>query len=272
MTFIGISGVGKSLQVERILSLLPYAIEHRELGILQVVSIKIDCPAGGSLKSLILDAIAQVDALIGTNWVKACERMRTNDLLLSANAVFQTHYVGVLVIDEIQNLLHSREGPGRVLEFLVNLANRVKVPLIFIGTPAALPLFQNCFAQARRSGPLYECKPLAFGKHWDAFASQLWSHQLVKHPQALTADISKCWHEETFGIQGLAIQLFRLAQRVAIRSGTETISVRELRSTSDRYMKAVRPVVAALRRGSPNLLSEYNDLISQAILDCRAAA
>ncbi len=268
MTFYGISGVGKSCLIERILSLLPQAITHPKHGIIQVVSVKVDCPANGSLLSLFHDAVDQVDSVVGSHWGQGFKRLQSNDLLLAANSVFQTHCLGVLVIDEIQNLLRSRDGPEKVLQFFVNVANRVKVPLILIGTPAALPLFRRCFAQARRAGP-QEILPIQKGEQWELFVSQLWRYQWVKVPQPLTPEITNCVFDETFGIPGLAIQLFRLAQRVAIQSGSEVVSEREIRTTADRYMKAVRPALRALKSGAENPLHEFNDLIDRTISDCR---
>lgn len=271
MTIVGISGVGKSNLIERSLSLLPKAIYHDRWGIRQVVSIKIDCPSGGSLKSLIMSAIKQVDTLVGTSWGKACERMTGDDLIVAANAVFQSHFVGVLVIDEIQNLARSRDGADRVLEYLVNLANGVKVPLVFVGTPAALPLFEHSFAQARRSGPSHELKPIPFGGQWENFAAGLWRYQWVKAPRELTPGILRCWHELTFGIQALAVQLFRLCQRVAIRTGTETVSEPELQAAAQRYMRSVTPAVRALNAGATKTLAQFDDLIRQTVSECRQA-
>lgn len=54
-TIIGVSGVGKSMAVERILSLYPQRIIHvrykeEPLALTQLVWLKLDCPHDGSLK------------------------------------------------------------------------------------------------------------------------------------------------------------------------------------------------------------------------------
>jgi hypothetical protein len=55
-TIIGVSGVGKSTAIERILRLYPQVILHTEyqgpLNLYQIVWLKLDCPHAGSLKGL----------------------------------------------------------------------------------------------------------------------------------------------------------------------------------------------------------------------------
>lgn len=45
--------------------------------------------------------------------------------------------IGVLVIDEIQYLLHSKNERDEMLNFLVTLSNIVGIPTVLIGTSKA---------------------------------------------------------------------------------------------------------------------------------------
>lgn len=69
-TILGISGVGKTTAVERILSLYPQVIGHHEyqgrpLTVMQVVWLKLDCPFDGSIKGLCLNFFQVIDDSFG---------------------------------------------------------------------------------------------------------------------------------------------------------------------------------------------------------------
>ena len=69
-TIIGVSGVGKSTAVEKILSLYPQRIVHtkyreRPLAFTQLVWLKLDCPHDGSLKQLCYQFFYALDLAAG---------------------------------------------------------------------------------------------------------------------------------------------------------------------------------------------------------------
>ena len=51
MSIIGCSGSGKTTTMNKILRYYPQVIEHKELGLKQIVYLKIDCPHDSSLKT-----------------------------------------------------------------------------------------------------------------------------------------------------------------------------------------------------------------------------
>lgn len=72
-TIIGVSGVGKSTAVEKILSLYPQRIVHtryreRPLAFTQLVWLKMDCPHDGSLKQLCYQFFYALDLAAGTDY------------------------------------------------------------------------------------------------------------------------------------------------------------------------------------------------------------
>ena len=132
---LGVSGVGKSTVVDRILNFFPQAILHEKQHFIQVVWLKLDCPLDGSLKQLLKTILEKLDALLGTEYRKTIGRGSTIDeLILSVANIAAMHHLGVLVIDEIQNLLDaSGVGQAKMLNFFVTFANEVKIPLITSG-------------------------------------------------------------------------------------------------------------------------------------------
>jgi hypothetical protein len=80
---IGISGVGKSLSVERILNLYPQVIYHgqyrdRSFINAQVVWVKLDCPFDGSVKGLCVNFFQAIDDMLTTNYRRNYAHERRN--------------------------------------------------------------------------------------------------------------------------------------------------------------------------------------------------
>jgi hypothetical protein len=158
-TIIGLSGVGKTSAVVRILSLYPQIIVHSRyrdipLVLKQIVWLKLDCPHDGSIKGLCMGFFEAVDRAAGTNYFEMYARRATtvNIMMQRMGQIARLHCVGVLVIDEIQHLILAKGGGSTImLNFLVTLVNTIGVPVVLIGTTLAMSVFQSEFRQARRS-------------------------------------------------------------------------------------------------------------------------
>src|SRR6267142_124067 len=133
----GISGVGKSFSFDRILKLFPQVIHHSKYGgkpftQSQIVWLKLDCPFDGNPRGLCISFFKTVDALLGTNYrrVYAKKRQIQTELLSDMATVAGNHYIGVLVIDEIQRLsLAKSGGADLLLNFFVQLVNASGIPV-----------------------------------------------------------------------------------------------------------------------------------------------
>jgi len=155
---VGVGGTGKSTTVEKILQMYPQVITHskykdQEFVSKQLVWLKLDCPRNGSLKSLCLHFFEAVDDILGTKYSENYgSRYRTlDDLLIDMARVASNHCLGVLVIDEIQDLSEAKSGgDSSMLSFFVHLENRIGVPFVLVGTPQAIPILSGQFRQARR--------------------------------------------------------------------------------------------------------------------------
>ena len=93
-----------------------------------------------------------------------------------------------------------------MLNFFVTLINTVSIPVILIGTPKALPLFQNEFRQARRScgqGNIFWNR-LDNNEEFTMLVEGLWEYQWVKNPQELSNDIINTLYDESQGIIDIA--------------------------------------------------------------------
>ncbi|MDY7046526.1 ATP-binding protein [Virgibacillus sp. M23] len=270
-TIIGISGIGKTTAIEKILLMYPQVIIHSdykynglELGYLkQIVWIKLECPFNGSRKSLCQQFFLTVDQILQTNYYKKFVKSRINeeDLIIAMSHVCSLHCVGVLVIDEIQRMKKGEAGQ-LMLDFFVDLSNKLGVPLVYIGTYKAIPLFNKLLANGRRASGMGSefLDPMTKEDEWDLFLSNLWEYQWTEKKVPLTEELSNAMYELTQGVTDFVINLFIKSQQYAIAYGQEELSVRLLKTVAKQNLKLVQGVIDALRIGDKEKIKQYDDI------------
>jgi len=103
--------------------------------------------------------------------------------------VAANHYIGVLVIDEIQRLsLAKSGGADLLLNFFVQLVNDMGVPVVLVGTYGALAVLSGQFSVLRRGtgqGDLIWDRMQKDGQ-WELFVKSLFRAQYTR--KAFSAD------------------------------------------------------------------------------------
>ena len=267
---IGVSGIGKTITVERILSLYPQVVEHTEyngvpLITKQVVWMKIDCPCDGTLKGLCSEFFRELDRILGTDYLNLYTRRRTTlDRMLSAIAqLVYVHNVGLLIFDELQNLGAASKGTSETaLNFFVTLVNTSGVPAIMMGTPKILAILQKEFQQAKRGsgqGDLLwpRMKP---GDSWDLFVESMWDYQYTKESINLSRSFLDKLYDESQGIPFLAVHLYKLLQEDAILSGKETFHEKDIARISGEKLGLTKPMREAIKRGQELDVRRFVDI------------
>jgi hypothetical protein len=181
MALIGVSGMGKTRSVQRILGrFTPQVIVHEQpFALHQVAWLRLDCPAKGSEKQLCFSFFKEMDRLLGTNFEArhGASREPVDKMLPQMAGIANRHALGLLVVDEIQHLIEA-PGPVRrsLLNFFVTLVNVVGVPVLLIGTPRALPLLDGAFRQARRVSGFGSIMwdRLPPDETWNYFIKRMW--------------------------------------------------------------------------------------------------
>ena len=275
---VGHSGMGKTTATEKIVLQYPQVISHskykeQHLILKQLVWLKLDCPQDGSIKGLCLNFFAAVDHILGTNYEKnyATGRTTTVDVLLLRMArVAALHSIGVLIIDEVQNLSAAKSGGvSQMLNFFVQIENIIGVPFILIGTQQALPLLKGEFRQARRMSEqgdvvwermreVAERSPSdeedKADPQWESFVRALFTYDYLRTPTLLKANLlqdalSRALYRESQGITAVAGTIYMLAQRRAISSGLEKMTVGVIRSAAKDGQHLVGTMLEELRAG-----------------------
>jgi hypothetical protein len=282
-TIIGLPGVGKTSSIEGVLSLYPQVISHgrykeRELTCSQIAWLKLEAPFDSSIKGLCLQFFAAVDDVLGTNYQTNAGGKNTDELLLQIARVAANHGLGMLVIDEIQRLSQAKSGGAeRMLNFFVQLANTIGVPILLVGTPKARHVLSGQFHQIRRGlgqgDMIWDRMPEGqwVGEDdlntlpgvWQLFVEALWMYQYTRTPTALTAELAATLYEQSQGIVDIAAKLYMLAQARAITTtsdGQELLTSVIIRSVAIDSLRQAQPVLKALRMGDTRALSEYDDM------------
>ncbi len=269
---VGMSGVGKSFSVERILSLYPQVIHHnhyqgRNFTHSQIIWVKLDCPFDANTKGVCIEFFRQIDSMLGTNYHPnyAGKRRMLDEMLSEMARVAANHCLGVLVIDEIQRLSQARSGGAeRMLNFFVQLVNTIGVPVVMIGTYKALALLSGEFSQMRRGtgqGDLIWDR-MARDDQWQLFVESLWHFQYTRKRRTLNDDpsLSDALYDESQGITDFAVKLYLFAQERAIESGKEEVTAAIIRSVAKDKLQLPQRVLEALRLGNQRVLERYEDV------------
>ena len=272
----GLSGIGKSTSVERALSAYPQVITHERYRDVpftqtQVVWLKIECPHDGSAKQLCLSVLEALDkALEGTDYFEQHSRRRSGvEHLISAMArLIHNFHVGLLVIDEIQNLTCSPlGGETKVLNLLVSLVNKLGVPQLDVGTFESARLFSKTFRNARRvswAGPIVLDRYAASDPRWQLFVEALWHYQWVQKPVKLTENFVAALYEASQGVTDVAVNIFMILQENAIVSGIETFGCQDVAKLVPTCLGILQPALEALRRGDRKTYEQFRELLPPA--------
>ena len=250
---IGVSGLGKSTALQRVLSLFPQVIEHtsyhgQNFYCHQIPYLVVQTPHDASIKALILDIYLQIDSLVGTSYQKdALSRRLSIDVLVSQlNQIVRVNHIGLLVIDELQNIAYRKSDGGiRFLNFLVHLINGAGVSICMVGTPRVLQVLQQEFRSARRTtGLVYDRLPN--DKEFALLLHGLWHYQYTQYATDLTPELANWLYRKTQGIPDILAKLLYNAQKQAILDGREKLDLEVFESAFLRNLGMVSEYISEL--------------------------
>ncbi|TKF36097.1 ATP-binding protein [Vibrio kanaloae] len=232
LTLIGESGVGKTSMVEQVLSYFPNVIEHESYRGLplevrkQVVWIKVDCPSNSSVRDLCEEILSTLDLTLDREKTKPAGTIGA--LIRQLERCIKSSFLGMLVIDEMQNLKFKRTGgENNLLRFLHRLVNKLGVPLFFVANP---PFDQSLIKElkaARRAESGYHHIMSVLDRDsvsWNAFIEQLWQYQWTNVYTDLTEELNDTLHTLSVGNIDMASRTYREAQRLVIGADDERIT------------------------------------------------
>lgn len=270
---LGISGVGKTCSVLNALYYYPQVIVHTEYNgvpfqCVQLVWLRVDCPGDGSPKGLCIAILHQIDAALNTHYSSEVTGRISKDALSSkVSQCLCSHHLGVLVIDDIQNLTAAKKDTTfDMLSFLIYLMETLAIPVVMVGTPKILPLFQQEFQLAKRATGDGTVRMNLFSKgskEWNRFIRTIWRYQFLSTEVPLTPEIDTVFYQESVGNPFLCALLYKLVQDDAITSGDETFTVNDIRKVAKEKLCITANMRANMLNGNDEELRKY-ELLWQA--------
>lgn len=228
-TIIGASGIGKSTAISRAISLITgnSVIEVEEPYTTIIPCLVVQCPFDSSVKGLLLEILRKVDENLGSKYYENAMRVRaTTDMLIGSVSQVALNHIGLLIVDEIQNVVNSKHGKSLV-GALTQLINNSGISVCMVGTPESALFFEQAMQLARRSLGI-QYGNMGYDAYFEEFCEVLFSFQYVRNETILTPGIMEWIYEHSAGIISVVVSLVHDAQEIAILSGKESLNLETL--------------------------------------------
>ena len=247
-TIIGASGIGKSSSISRAVQLLtkePVIEIDKPYGKI-LPCVLVQCPFDSSVKGLLLEIIRVVDEMMGSSYYpKATSVHATTDMLIGTVSQICLNHIGILIVDEIQNVAISKNGRN-LLGALLQLINCSGISICMVGTPECAEFFTQAMQLARRSlGLQYES--MEYGAEFEQLCQILFQYQYVKNPAELDAATIRWLFEHSNNISSV-ITLLHDAQEIAILEGSEVLNLETLNAAYKSRMKMLHSYIAPSKK------------------------
>lgn len=237
-TIIGCSGIGKSSAIAASIDVIGgNEVIEKENPYMRIVPIlSVQCPFDCSVKSLLLSILKEVDKRLDTNFHEQALKIRaTTDVLISSVSQCCINNIGLLVVDEIQNIMLQKNG-GNLIGCLTQLINSSGISIAMVGTPEVTKYFSREMQLARRSLGL-QYGALEYDDYFSNFCRTVFHYQYVSEKSDISDGIVEWLYEHSAGIISVVISLIHDAQEIAIISGRERLDVETLNLAYDSRMK-----------------------------------
>lgn len=271
----GFSGNGKSTMTERILfKCFPQIIEHdfKRFNEPQIVYLKVDMPSNGSKGGLLEEIMAELDRALSKSSIDipkysnsviktATGYKNLSSLESQVISALNRHSVGVLIIDEFQNLLVASKNRRReMLQLLDTFANKLFVPTLKIGTPDSRELVSFNSRHLRRLGEPYFINPLKNNERdWELAMKALFAFQPVQKPIERNKEIEGLLKTFSGGVPDYLIKLWKGSLIEAIRSGKERLTQAIIKKVFKQQFPLLRNAIRNINKGEAK---GYSDLLT----------
>ena len=226
-TIIGTTGIGKSSAISRAISLITEnrIIETDKPYTKIIPCLIVQCPFDSSVKGLLLEILRKVDEELRTDhYIHAVKsRASTTDMLIGAVSSIALNNIGMLVVDEIQNVVNSKNGKS-LIGALTQLINNSGISICMVGTPESTVFFEQAMQLARRSVGL-QYTIMKYDEYFQSFCKIIFKYQFLKNRTEITAAITEWLYEHSAGVISVVVSLIHDAQEIAILTGKEVLNL-----------------------------------------------
>lgn len=259
----GVGGIGKSSAINRSISVITNdsVIETSDPYSRIIPVLTVQCPYDCSTKGLLFSILIGVDNLLHTNYQQKSIRTRaTTDMMIAQLANTCLQHVGLLVVDEIQNVVAHKQGKT-LIAAITQLINSSGTALCLVGTPECGDFFTHAFHLARRTvgleyGPLTYCE-------FENLCKSLFRYQYTtEHTETTPAILGKLF-ECSNGIPAVAVSLLHDAQEICICEKKDCIDIVAISAAFDSRHARLQPFVEVKKVKSSRQKTTKKNAIEQ---------
>ncbi|MEQ3613272.1 AAA family ATPase, partial [Mediterraneibacter gnavus] len=225
-SIIGNSGIGKSASIFRAIDLITDSavIEFENPYAKVIPSLVVQCPFDSSVKGLLLEILRKADELLDSKYYENAIKIKaTTDTLIGCVSQIALNNIGLLIVDEIQNICNSKNGKTLVGS-ITQLVNNSGISICFVGTPECKNFFDKVMHLARRTMGL-EYTSLDFDVEFTMFCKIIFQYQYMEERIEITDKIIKWLYDHSSGNVSIVIALLHDAQEIGILSGHKSLSI-----------------------------------------------
>lgn len=269
-TIIGSSGIGKSTAVNRAVDVI---VENCKFDcnlfsdIIPFVTVQ--CPFDSSVKGLAIEILMKINSMLKTQYLngKIIDKC-TTDALISQISTIAMNNIGVLIIDEIQNVANSKNGKN-IIGFLTQLINNSGISICMVGTPESVLFFEGAEHLARRTMGL-KYTALSYDEYFKNICNILFRYQYTIKNATINEEFYKWIYDHSRGNISIVISLLHDAQEIAIMSGLSKININILneayQNRIEMYHKFIQPSINKVdKKKNKHIISDRTNNITQ---DC----
>ncbi|MEW8204192.1 MAG: AAA family ATPase [Candidatus Thiodiazotropha endolucinida] len=295
----GHAGTGKTESILRTFGCYPQqVIKHDNFPKLvgphyQVSWLTVDIPDTGRSADLATNLMRAWDAAMAKynptytpRFEQELAKSRRNggQMLDEWRQVALSHFLGILHLDEIQNLFklatlkqrratYTPNNPPELsivedqsLRWILSLLNTWQIAVVVSGTPDGIGALTKRLSTTQRiiTGGYHKIVTLTqpnSGEFKELFFEQLIHYQYVNKPINDSAEFRQLILDLTAGIPRVIIALWFAAHKVSFERGGNDLRFDDFEKASKTLLSPIRQAVTALNSGDPILMAQYEDLM-----------
>ena len=267
-TIIGQSGIGKSSSISRAINILTERAVLEFSSAKLIACLQIQTPADCSVKSLLLEILRKTDELLHSRYYETAIRSRsTTDMLIGCVSQVALNHIGLLIIDEIQNIVNNKNGKT-LIGTLTQLINNSGVSICMVGTPESAIFFEQERMLARRPLGL-NYTAMEYNNNFRDFCKEIIAYSYVQKTISMDEAMLLWLYNHSGGNASVVISLIHDSQEIAILEGYEQLDISMLNIAFEKRMGMLHnfikpPVIksspAKKKISSPITITEKNIL------------
>lgn len=251
-TILGKSGIGKSSSISRAINILTEQSVLKLPNTKIIPCLQVQTPADCSTKGLLLEILRKADEILSTNYYKNAIRSHaTVDMLIGAVSQTSLNHIGLLIVDEIQNIVTNRSG-NTLIGTLIQLINNSGISICLVGTPESAIFFEKEQMLARRTLGLNYAE-MAYDDEFRNFCKIILGYSYVKKPIFVDEAMLLWLYQHSNGNASIVIGLIYNVQEIAILENLECLDITTLNITYEKRLKMLHHYIQpqVIKAGSP---------------------